>query len=146
MEDGSALFQEFAKEEASMAAAPLSSPVATAASAVSLPGAADGSVDAAEVGQLRKRLQDLEEIADSRENRISGVSDGNWFAVARQAFMSFAPSFPLQEKPGLQKSRPLFLLHSIHSFSWSERIVLSKLTTFDWRKQIRTRSPYLWMM
>lgn len=75
-----------------MAAAPLSSPVATAAAAVSLPGAADGSVDAAEVGQLRKRLQDLEEIADSRENRISGVSGGNWFAFARrQAFLSFAP-------------------------------------------------------
>lgn len=79
MEDGSALFQEFAKEEASMAAAPLSSPAATAAS---MPGAADGSVDAADVGQLRKRLQDLEEIADSRENRISGVSEVNWFAVA----------------------------------------------------------------
>lgn len=76
MEDGSALFQEFAKEEASMAAAPLSSPSATVAS---MPGAADGSVDAAEVGQLRKHLQDLEEIADSRENRISGVSEVNWF-------------------------------------------------------------------
>ena len=93
MEDGSTLFQEFAKEEASMAAAPLSSPAATAAS---MPGAADGSVDAAEVGQLRKRLQDLEEIADSRENRISGVSEVNWFCCcsARQTFLSFAPSFP----------------------------------------------------
>ena len=143
MEDGSALFQEFAKEEASMAAAPLSSPAATAAS---MPGAADGSVDAAEVGQLRKRLQDLEEIADSRENRISGVSDGNWFAVARQAFLHLPRVFSIARKPGLQKSRPLFLLHSIHSFSWSERIVLSKLTTFDWRKQIPTRSLYRWMM
>jgi hypothetical protein len=75
MEDGSALFQQFAKEEASAAAAPLSSPVAAAASAASMSGAADGPVDSAEVGQLRKRLQDLEEIADSRENRISGVSD-----------------------------------------------------------------------
>jgi len=71
MEDGSTLFQEFAKEEATMAAASLSSPVA--ASAVSMPGAADSSVDSVEVGQLRKRLQDLEEIADSRENRISGL-------------------------------------------------------------------------
>ena len=52
-----------------MADASLSSPVAASAS-----GAADGSVDSAEAGQLRKRLQDLEEIADSRENRISGVS------------------------------------------------------------------------
>ena len=69
MEDGSALFQEIAKEEATMADASLSSPVAASAS-----GAADGSVDSAEAGQLRKRLQDLEEIADSRENRISGVS------------------------------------------------------------------------
>ena len=102
MEDGSALFKEFAEEEASMAAAPLSSPVATAASAVSLPGAADGSVDAAEVGQLRKRLQDLEEIADSRENRISGVSDGNWFAVARQAFLHLPRVFSIARKPGLQ--------------------------------------------
>lgn len=73
MEDGSALFQEFAKEEATMADASLSSPVAASASA-SASGAADGSVDSAEAGQLRKRLQDLEEIADSRENRISGVS------------------------------------------------------------------------
>ena len=97
MEDGSALFQEFAKEEASMAAAPLSSPAATAAS---MPGAADGSVDAAEVGQLRKRLQDLEEIADSRENRISGVSDGNWFAVARQAFLHLPRVFSIARKPG----------------------------------------------
>lgn len=71
MEDGSALFQEIAKEEATMADASLSSPVAASASAS---GAADGSVDSAEAGQLRKRLQDLEEIADSRENRISGVS------------------------------------------------------------------------
>ncbi len=54
-----------------MADASLSSPVAASASAS---GAADGSVDSAEAGQLRKRLQDLEEIADSRENRISGVS------------------------------------------------------------------------
>lgn len=82
MEDGSALFEEFAKEEAAMAAAALSSPVATASSSsvvpVSMTGADDGPVDSAEVGQLRKRLQDLEEIADSRENRISGVS---WFVV-----------------------------------------------------------------
>ena len=78
MEDGSALFEEFAKEEAAMAAATLSSPVAVVSSSSAVPlsmtGGDDGPLDTAEVGQLRKRLQDLEEIADSRENRISGVS------------------------------------------------------------------------
>lgn len=81
MEDGSALFEEFAKEEAAMAASTLSSPVAAASSSVapvSVTGADDGPVDSAEVGQLRKRLQDVEEVADSRENRISGVS---WWSL-----------------------------------------------------------------
>ena len=121
MEDGSSLFQELAKEDASMAAASLSSPVVTASSVASMPGAADGSGDSAEVGQLRKRLQDLEEIADSRENRISGVSEVNWFAVARQAFLSFAPYFPLQGNLAYELCR-FILSHSTNSFSWSERI------------------------
>lgn len=108
MEDGSALFQEFAEEEASMAAAPLSSPVATAASAVSMPGAADGSVDAAEVGQLRKRLQDLEEIADSRENRISGVSDGTLVCCCSAGIFVICPIFSIARKPGLQINHDLY--------------------------------------
>ena len=98
MEDGSALFQEFAKEEASMSAAALSSPVVAAsasasASAASMPGAADGAVDSAEVGQLRKRLQDLEEIADSRENRISGVSKREMVCCCFAGFFYHQPYF-----------------------------------------------------
>jgi len=82
-EDGTSLFEEFAEEEAqsttpkSSALAltpgePQSSDTAAAAVANNATAAKDGeSVEPADVLLLRKRLQDLEEIADSREKRIA---------------------------------------------------------------------------
>ena len=111
MEDGSALFQEFAKEEASMSAAALSSPVvAASASAASMPGAADGAVDSAEVGQLRKRLQDLEEVADSRENRISGVSKREMVCCCFAGFFYHQPYICVARAPDLQANPSIFIL------------------------------------
>jgi hypothetical protein len=79
MEDGSVLFEKYAKEVAEEMAASATATAAiqvpAASSSTQVPAGKDsGPVDSAEVGKLRKRMQDLEEIADSREKRIAGVS------------------------------------------------------------------------
>lgn len=84
-EDGLSLFEEFAEEEAKSVVAPVSSALAVAPGSVPShsdtaagesnggSSAADGeaAVETADVLLMKKRLQDLEEIADSREKRIS---------------------------------------------------------------------------